>query len=88
MIVILWCVAILQWLCFIYLPAVMMYGVIRMMAQQDVTTTICSPFLGIKKVSMKSGFIIWMVRVMFLGVVLYDIGQWIRFGVNPLIRMW
>ena len=88
MIVILWCAAILQWLCYIYLPTVMIYGVIRMMAQQDVTATICSPFMGIKKVSMKSGFIIWMVRVMFLGVVLYDIGQWIRFGVNPLIRMW
>ena len=88
MIVILWCVAILQWLCFIYLPAVMMYGVMRMIIQQDVTATICSPFLGIRKVSMKSGFIIWMVQAIYFGVVLYGIGQWIRFGVNPLIRMW
>ena len=88
MIVILWCAAILQWLSYIYLPLGMMYGVIRMMEQHDVTATICSPFLGIKKVSMKSGFIIWMVQVMFFGVVLYGIGQWIRFGVNPLIRMW
>ena len=88
MIVILWCAAILQWLCFIYLPAVMMYGVMRMIIQQDVTATICSPFLGIRKVSMKSGFIIWMVQAIYFGVVLYGIGQWIRFGVNPLIRMW
>ena len=88
MIVILWCVAILQWLCFIYLPAVMMYGVMRMIIQQDVTATICSPFLEIRKVSMKSGFIIWMVQAIYFGVVLYGIGQWIRFGVNPLIRMW
>ena len=68
MIVILWCVAILQWLCFIYLPAVMMYGVMRMIIQQDVTATICSPFLGIRKVSMKSGFIIWMVQAIYFGV--------------------
>lgn len=88
MIMILWCVAILQWLSFIYLPAVALYGVIRMTVHPDVMETIRSPFLGIKKVSIKSGFIIWMIQATLSGVVLYEICQWMRSGISPLIRMW
>lgn len=88
MIILIWVVAILQWLMFIYLPIVGLYGIIRMLAQPDVTATICSPFLGIKKVSIKNGFIIWMIQVLFLGIVLYDLTDWYRLGINPLIKMW
>lgn len=81
-------VAIIQWSLFIYIPVVAFYGIMRMMIQPDVTNTLCSPFLGIKKVSLKSGLIIWMVQTVFLGVVLYDLYQWFHFGINPLIRIW
>lgn len=85
---ILWCAAMLQWFSFIYLPAVMLYGITRMTVQSDIMVTVCSPFFGIKKVSLKTGFIIWMVQSLLFGAILYDICQWVRLGVNPLIRMW
>ena len=81
-------VAVIQWLLFAYLPLTALYGILRLIARPDVIDTICSPFLGLKKVSVKSGFIIWMVQMMLFGVVLYDINQWIRFGINPLIQLW
>lgn len=88
MIIILWCATIIQLLLYIYLPIVGLYGIIRMVVQPEVIATICSPFLGIKKVSITIGFIIWMIQVMLLGVVLYDLEQWYRLGVNPLIKIW
>lgn len=81
-------VAVIQWLLFAYLPLTALYGILRLIARPDVIDTICSPFLGLKKVSVISGFIIWMVQMMLFGVVLYDIDQWIRFGINPLIQLW
>ena len=81
-------VAVIQWLLFAYMPLTALYGILRLIARPDVIDTICSPFLGLKKVSVKSGFIIWMVQMMLFGVVLYDINQWIRFGINPLIQLW
>lgn len=86
--ILLWCAAILQWVSFIYLPAVILYGITRMIVQTDIIATICSPFFGIKKVSLKSGFIIWMIQAAIFGAILYEICQWIRLGVNPLILMW
>lgn len=80
--------AVTQWLSFIYLSLVALYGILRLITSSDVTDTIRSPFLWIKKVSVKSGFIIWMVQMMLFGFVLYDIVRWTRFGINPLIRLW
>lgn len=85
--VILWCVAILQWLSFIYLPAVILYGITRMIVQSNIMATVCSPFLGFKKVSLKTGFIIWMVQALLFGAILHEIIQLVRLGVNPFILM-
>lgn len=79
--------ALLQWLSFIYLPLVVLYGVVRTVSQPDVMNTITSPFLGIKTVSVKSGFIIWMIQITIFGIILYEIGQWIHLGINPLIQI-
>lgn len=81
-------VAVIQWLLFAYMPLTALYGILRLILRPDVIDTICSPFLGLKKVSVKSGFIIWMVQMMLFGFVLNDIIQWIRFGINPLIQLW
>ena len=81
-------VAVIQWLLFAYMPLTALYGILRLIARPDVIDTICSPFLGLKKVSVKSGFIIWMMQMMLFGFVLNDIIQWIRFGINPLIQLW
>ena len=61
---------------------------IEIILRPDVTDTIRSPFLGLKKVPVKSGFIIWMVQMMLFGFVLNDLVQWIRCGINPLIQLW
>ena len=79
--------ALLQWLSFIYLPLVVLYGVVRTVSQPDVMNTITSSFLGIKTVSVKSGFIIWMIQITIFGIILYEIGQWIHLGINPLIQI-
>lgn len=79
--------ALLQWLSFIYLPLVVFYGIVRTVSQPDVMNTITSPFLGVKTVSVKSGFIIWMIQITFFGIILYEIGQWIHLGINPLIQI-
>ena len=42
----------------------------------------------VKKVPVKSGFIIWMVQLMLFGFVHNDLVQWIRCGINPLIQLW
>lgn len=61
---------------------------IEIILRPDVTDTIRSPFLGLKDVPVKSGFIIWMVQMMLFGFVLNDLVQWIRCGINPLIQLW
>ena len=81
-------VAVIQWLLFAYMPLTALYGILRLILRPDVTDTIRSPFLGLKKVPVKSGFIIWMVQMMLFGFALNDIIQWIRFGINPLIQLW
>lgn len=80
--------AVIQWFLFAYLPLTALYGILRLILCPEVNDTIRSPFLGVKKVSVKSGFIIWMVQMMLFGIVLYDIGQWIRSGITPLIQLW
>ncbi len=88
MVILLYIAVVIQWLLYTYLPLTALYGILRSILRPDVTDTIRSPFLGLKKVPVKSGFIIWMVQMMLFGFVLNDIIQWIRFGINPLIQLW
>lgn len=88
MVILLYIAVVIQWLLYTYLPLTALYGILRSILRPDVTDTIRSPFLGLKKVPVKSGFIIWMVQMMLFGFVLNDLVQWIRCGVNPLIQLW
>ena len=88
MVILLYIAVVIQWLLYTYLPLTALYVILRLILRPDVTETIRSPFLGLKKVPVKSGFIIWMVQMMLFGFVLNDIIQWIRFGINPLIQLW
>lgn len=88
MVILLYIAVVIQWLLYTYLPLTALYGILISILRPDVTDTIRSPFLGLKKVPVKSGFIIWMVQMMLFGFVLNDIIQWIRFGINPLIQLW
>lgn len=88
MVILLYIAVVIQWLLYTYLPLTALNGILRSILRPDVTDTIRSPFLGLKKVPVKSGFIIWMVQMMLFGFVLNDIIQWIRFGINPLIQLW
>lgn len=88
MVILLYIAGVIQWLLYVYLPLTALYGILRSILRPDVTDTIRSPFLGLKKVPVKSGFIIWMVQMMLFGFVLNDLVQWIRCGINPLIQLW
>lgn len=88
MVILLYIAVVIQWLLYTYLPLTALYGILRSILRPDVTDTIRSPFLGLKEVSVKSGFIIWMVQMMLFGFVLNDLVQWIRCGINPLIQLW
>lgn len=88
MVILLYIAGVIQWLLYAYLPLTAVYGILRLILRPDVTDTIRSPFLGLKKVPVKSGFIIWMVQLMLFGFVLNDLVQWIRCGINPLIQLW
>ena len=54
----------------------------------NIEATKCSPFFGIKKVSLKRGFIIWFIQALLCGSVLLEFTAWRLHGINPLIRMW
>lgn len=58
------------------------------MARPDIADTICSPLLGVKRVSLKSGFIIWLIQALMFGVVISEIARSVHLGGNPLIIMW
>lgn len=88
MFILLCIVAIVQWFLFIYIPVVGFYGIIKMMMEPDVIKTLCSPFLGIKKVSLQRGLIIWMIQVVLFVEIMIQIGEWIAYDKNPLIRIW
>ena len=88
MVILLYIAVVIQWLLYTYLPLTALYVILRLILRPDVTDTIRSPFLGLKKVPVKSGFIIWMVQMMLFGFVLNDLVQWIRCGINPLIQLW
>lgn len=88
MITILWIVAILQWISFIYLPVSIAYAAMRLAIEKDPMPTICSPFLGLKNINPQLGFGIWIIQLILAGVVLYDLTNWWRLGINPIIRMW
>lgn len=88
MVILLYIAVVIQWILYAYLLLTALYGILRSILRPDVTDTIRSPFLGLKKVPVKSGFIIWMVQMMLFGFVLNDLVQWIRCGINPLIQLW
>ena len=44
-----------------------------------------NPYLGIIKVSENKAVIIWCIRLIFLGVIIYDFFKWIYEGINPFI---
>lgn len=79
-------VAILQRILYAYLVIVAIYGIIRLQSGSAINDIIESPLLGLKKMTAKTGFIVWLIQCLAIGVVAYDLANWIRFGINPLIK--
>lgn len=87
--ILLWIVAIIDWLLLIYLPVAGFYGFIRLQIDPDPLNTICTPFLGVgKKLSLKKGALIWMMQLIMLGIVIMQYSMWYRGGECTFIRMW
>lgn len=81
-------VAIMQWILYVYLPISVLYAIMRTIYEQDPLPTICSPFLGLKKVNLQQGFKIWVIQLILAGALLYELAMAWRCGENPLIRIW
>lgn len=87
--ILLWILAITDWLLLLYLPIVGIYGIIRLQIDSNPLNAIRAPFLGVgKKLSLKKGILIWMIQLMMLGVVLMQYSMWYRGGECPFIRTW
>lgn len=81
--------AITDWFILIYIPIAGLYGDIRLQIDANPLNTLRSPFLGLsKKLSLKTGALIWMVQLISLGVVLMQFAISYCSGESPFIRMW
>ena len=75
----------LQWAMMIYFPAVVLYGLLRIVVQEEPLKTVNSPFFGIKNVGLKRGCLIWAFQLVLCGATLIEYVKWYRFGINPFI---
>lgn len=80
-------VAIIQWILYMYIIIVGLYGLIRLLNGSAIKYMIESPLLGLKKLTVKTGFIVWLIQCVAYGFVANDLVNWIRFGINPLIQI-
>lgn len=82
--IILYCaIAILVTMAYLYIPAVCLYGIVRLQMDGTPSDTICNPFFGLKKVSMKTGLIAWSMQVLYLGVIVSDLYFCYFHGTHP-----
>lgn len=80
-------VAIIQWILYAYVIIVAIYGIVRLLTGSAINDTIESPLLGLKKMTIKTGFIVWLFQGVAFGFVANDLVNWIRFGIIPLIQI-
>lgn len=83
MMILYWTVAILGMLAYIYIPCVCLYGIVRLQIEGIPTNIICNPFFGLKKVSQKTGFIVWGVQFLYLGAILFELSSHYLHGTHP-----
>lgn len=80
-------VAIIQWILYAYIVIVAIYGIVRLLTGYKIEDLIESPLLGLKKLTIKAGFIVWLIQCTAFGFVANDLVNWIRLGINPLIQI-
>lgn len=81
--ILLWMIAILQMMVYIYIPCVCFFCIIRLLEREPIDDIICNPFFKIKKVSLKTGFIVWLIQISFLGVIFSDYYFYRFHGLHP-----
>ena len=52
----LWCMAIMQRVLYIVIPAIALYGIVRLFFTGNIYAAITAPFFGLGKVRSKQGF--------------------------------
>lgn len=82
-------VAILQRILYIGLPALGIYGIVRVCAtsDSDIDPILRSHLFGLGKKGHKWILLVWILCYILVGVILYDFAMWYRFGINPLIQI-
>lgn len=83
-----WSITILTIAAYIYIPCVCLYGIVRLKIEGTPANIICNPFLGLKKVSQKTGFIAWGIQCLYLGVILSDFVSNYLHGTHPFFFDW
>lgn len=78
--------AILQRIMYFVIPAMAIYGIVRVCASSNIESIIRSPFLGLVQIGYKRGLLVWMLCFIFVGIILHDFAIWSRSDINPFIQ--
>ena len=81
--ILLWMIAILQMMVYIYIPCVYLFCIFRLLEREAIEDIIRNPFFKIKNVSLKTGFIVWLIQSCFLGVIISDFYFYRFHGLHP-----
>ena len=81
--IILWMIAILQMMVYIYIPCVFFFCIFSLLERESIEDIIRNPFFKIKNVSLKTGFIVWLIQSCFLGVIISDFYFYRFHGLHP-----
>ena len=76
-------IAILMAMVYIYIPCVCLYGIVSVLEKESIDEVICNPFFGLKKTSVKTGFIAWVLQCLFLGVIVSEFYLYRFHGMHP-----
>ena len=76
-------IAILMAMVYIYIPCVCLYGIASVLEEESIDEVIRNPFFGIKKTSVKTGFIAWVLQCLFLGVIVSEFYLYRFHGMHP-----
>ena len=76
-------IAILMAVLYIYIPVVCLYGIVKLMEKEPIDNVICNPFFGLRKTSLKTGFIAWVMQCLFLGGIISDLYLYHFHGMHP-----
>ena len=76
-------IAVIMLMVYVYMPFVCLYGMVKLLARGCTEDLMCNPFFGIKKVSPKTGSIVWAMQFLYLGFILSEFYFYFAHDTHP-----